>query len=113
MSIEVGTVAKSVSFRYNVGTEEGQPQHITGERVAVFAKNPGAEGDPKEVKNPPNDGAVALAFPLDFNGEVYIELHGSDAGEDSATLAIGDAPAGVPDEEVEGDPPPEAAQLPA
>lgn len=113
MSIEVGTVAKSVSFRYNVGTEEGMPQHITGDRVAVFAKNPAAEGEPKEVKSILNDGNVALAFPLDFEGEVYIELHGSDAGEDSETLAVGGAPAGVPDNEVEGDPPPEATQLPA
>jgi hypothetical protein len=113
MAIEIGTVAKSVSFKFNVGTEEGQPQHISGERVSVFAKNPTSDAEAKEVKTILNDGNVALAFPMDYSGEVYIELHGSDTGEDSATLAIGEAAEGVPPEEVEGDPPPEATQLPA
>jgi hypothetical protein len=113
MAIEIGTVAKSVSFKYNVGTEEGQPQHITGEKVTVFGKNPASDAEAKELKTVPNDNTFALAFPMTYSGEVYVELHGSDAGEDSETLTIGEPPAGVPEEEVEGDPPPEATQLPA
>jgi hypothetical protein len=113
MAIEIGTVAKSVSFRYNVGTEEGQPQHITGEKVTVFGKNPASEGDAKELKTVPNDNTFALAFPMSYSGEVYVEIHGSDAGEDSHTLPVGDAPEGMPEEEVEGDPPAEPTELPA
>jgi hypothetical protein len=105
MAIELGTIAKSVSFKFNVNTEEGQPQHITGEFVSVFAKNPAAEGEAKEKKTVPNDGTFALAFPLSYSGEVYVEIHGSDAGEDSQTLAVGEAPEGLPADEVEGDPP--------
>lgn len=108
MAIEIGTVAKSVSFRYST-------EVITGEHVTVFGKNPASDGEVKELKTVPNDGTFALAFPLNYSGEVFVEIHGSDEGEDTATLAVGEAPA-VPDEE-EPDPlpdaPPEATQLPA
>jgi hypothetical protein len=106
MAIEIGTVAKSVSFRFNVGTEEGQPEHITGDKVTIFGKNPASDAEVKELKTVPNDGTFALAFPMNYSGEVYIELHGSDEGEDSQTLPVGEAPEVIPPEEVEGDPPP-------
>ena len=83
MSIEVGSVSKSISFKYdNVDT-------ITGELVTVFAKNPASGEELEEKKTVPNDGTFALAFPLDYEGDVTIELHGSDEGEDSETLHIG------------------------
>jgi hypothetical protein len=106
MAIEIGTVAKSVSFKYDTAI-------VTGDHVTVFAKNPAKEEEPTEKKTVPNDGTFALAFPMDYSGEVFIEIHGSDEGEDTATLAINGVDEGVPEGEVEGEAPPEATQLPA
>jgi hypothetical protein len=83
--IQIGTVAKSVSFTYDT-------ESITGDSVTIFAKNAAHENiEPREKKTVPNDGAFALAFPMNYSGEVFIEIHGSDEGEDTATLQIGEA----------------------
>lgn len=79
--IEAGEVRKTISFTYDTDT-------VKGKHATVSAQNPADGTELEEKKEIENDGTLALAFPMDYEGECYIEVHGSSGGMDSGTVTV-------------------------
>jgi hypothetical protein len=60
---------------------------VKGTHATVFAAKP--DGDQViEKKEIANHGHATLAFPHDYSGECYVEIHGSREGEDTGTISV-------------------------
>jgi hypothetical protein len=88
MAVEVSTDQQAVVITWDKNKAQGN-------KATIFAKNP-EEGAPKivggdleEKKTVENTGTNALAFPLDYEGECYVEVSGSDRGTDTGTIYVG------------------------
>lgn len=79
--IEQGEIRKTISYTY-----DGEIVH--GKHITVSAQNPANDEPIEEKKDSDNDGTFALAYPMDYAGDVYIEVHGSSGGNDNGTLAV-------------------------
>lgn len=74
--ITQGTVAKSISYEYDSSDD------LLGDKIIVSAMNPETDEELVPKKTVPKDGTFALAFPMEYEGEVEILLEGVDGGSD-------------------------------
>lgn len=80
MSVEIDHVRKVVVIAYDTNV-------VKGTHASVQTTKPdGAYAI--ERKQVPNHGHANLYFPLDYEGECYVEVHGSREGVDANTITV-------------------------
>jgi hypothetical protein len=67
---------------------------VHGETAEILAKNPETDADFVSKKHFLNDGEGYLAFPSDYTGTCEVLVRGSESGEDSGSLEVGESTTG-------------------
>lgn len=72
---------KTISFTYDM-------EAVQGNKAFISARNPANDEPLEDKKEIINDGSGAVSFPMTYEGECYVEVHGSRGGEDSGIIVV-------------------------